>query len=88
MSSWSRHAGAVALAMLLTLGLAGCGEPSKADLVEQAQDASSKAALRDALGNPDDISKLGPVEKWTYTASDGSVVFVITGDDIVVQAAN
>lgn len=37
-------------------------------------------------GIPDDIRKFGPLEKWTYNASDGSVIFIITGDSVAMQA--
>jgi hypothetical protein len=35
---------------------------------------------------PSDISKLGPVEQWTYKASNGDVVFLIVGDKVTMQA--
>ena len=68
--------------------LAACGDPTKADIVKKAEGADTRAALESALGKPDDLSKLGPVEKWTYKAKDGSVTFVITGDSVAMGAAN
>lgn len=88
MTTWRTRLGAMALAGLLMFGLAACGDPSKTELVEKSRGAETSQALRDALGEPDGISKLGPVEKWTYKASDGSVVFMITGDKVIVDAAN
>ena len=68
--------------------LAACGNPTKADLVKKAEGADTKTALEAALGRPDDLSKMGPLEKWTYKAKDGDVVFVITGDSVALQTAN
>lgn len=77
---------AAAFAVLFVL--AACGDPSKAELVKKAEGADTKAKLESALGRPTNLSKLGPVEKWTYKAKDGEVVFVITGDTVALQAAN
>jgi hypothetical protein len=67
--------------------LAGCGPSSKEDIVAKARDAKTRAALEQALGKPDDIGKLGPVEKWTYKAKNGKVVFVLVGDTVTIEAA-
>jgi len=72
---------ALAAALLLT----AC-EPSKQDILEKAENVETKAELKDALGDPDDVSKLGPMETWTYEASDGSVSFVIAGDTVTLRA--
>lgn len=75
------------LLFTLCLGLVtACGEPAKQDIIKDAENATTKAALEQALGEPNDVSKFGPLEKWTYKASDGSVVFVITGDSVSLQA--
>ena len=68
------------------LAAAACGEPSKGDILKKAEGVSEKARLEEILGRPDDISKLGPIEQWTYKASDGTVVFIITGDQLTMQA--
>ncbi|HEY9549923.1 MAG TPA: hypothetical protein VIR45_10515 [Kiloniellaceae bacterium] len=73
-----------ALAGLLLL--AGCLAPSKADLIKKAEGASSRGELEAALGEPSEVSKLGPIEKWTYVASDGAVVFVLAGDMVTFEA--
>ncbi len=80
--------------MLRNLALAGallavtaCGEPSKEDILERAEHVSTKAELEAALGRPDDIMKLGPIEKWTYKASNGEVVFVLAGETVALEAA-
>lgn len=66
--------------------LAACGEPTKQDIIQDAKGAETKTALESALGTPTEVSKLGPIEKWVYTASDGTVVFIITGDSVSLQA--
>jgi hypothetical protein len=72
---------------LLVAGLVvGCSR-SKEDLVEKSRNVSTRAELERALGKPSDISKLGPVEQWTYKASNGTVVFLIVGDKVTLQAA-
>lgn len=75
------------LALALALPLAAC-KPSKADLLEKAEGAETKDQLRDALGAPDDIQKLGPIETWTYQADNGEVTFLIAGDAVTLKAAS
>ena len=65
--------------------LAGCGPSSKEDIVAKARDAKTRAALEQALGKPDDIGKLGPVEKWTYKAKNGKVTFILMGDAVTLE---
>jgi hypothetical protein len=65
--------------------LAGCGPSSKEDIVAKARDAKTRAALEQALGKPDDIGKLGPVEKWTYKAKNGKVTFILMGDAVTIE---
>ena len=74
---------AVSAAMLLAL--AACGDDSKADILKKAQGVETRAALESELGTADDVSKLGPVEKWTYNASDGTVTFVLAGDSVTTS---
>ena len=69
----------------LTL-LAACGGRTKEDIVAKAREVSTRAQLEQALGRPDDIAKLGPMERWTYKASNGEVVFVVIGDTVTLQA--
>ncbi|MGH7386344.1 MAG: hypothetical protein ACREKG_14295 [Candidatus Rokuibacteriota bacterium] len=74
------------LVWLLAAGLlAGCSR-SKEDLIQKSREVSTRAELERALGKPSDISKLGPVEQWTYEASNGTVVFLIVGDKVTLQA--
>ena len=76
-----------AVALGLALPLAAC-EPSKEDLLTKAEAVATKAQLRDALGQPDDIQKLGPIETWTYRAKNGEVTFLIAGDVVTLKAAS
>jgi hypothetical protein len=81
-----RRAWAGVLVGVLTVSLlAGCGR-SKEELIQLSRDVSTRAELERALGRPSDISKLGPVEQWTYKASNGTVVFLIVGDKVTLQA--
>jgi hypothetical protein len=74
------------LVWVLTAGLlVGCSR-SKEDLVLKSRGVETRAELERALGKPSDISKLGPVEQWTYKASNGTVVFLIVGDKVTLQA--
>ncbi len=78
---------------LLTAGfavglLAGCGEPTKEDIVKKSEGLDTKQQLEKALGQPSDISKLGPVETWTYAAANGSVSFVIAGDRVTLSTTS
>jgi len=75
----------VALGLGLLLGLAAC-EESKQDILEKAEGVATKSALKSALGRPDTMDKLGPLERWTYKASDGTVIFIITGDTVAIEA--
>jgi hypothetical protein len=71
----------------LVLALLACGSPTKEDLVRKTRDVSTRAELEKALGQPTDITKLGPVEQWTYKARNGQVVFIIVGETVTLQAA-
>jgi hypothetical protein len=76
------------LATTFFLGLAACGDPSKEDIIGKARDIKTRTELQAKLGKPDDIGKLGPIEQWTYKASNGEVVFVITGDTVALQTSS
>ena len=73
-----------ALTLALVFALAGCGPSSKEDMVAKARDVKT-AELERALGKPDDVRKLGPLEKWTYRAKNGQVVFVLVGDSVSLE---
>ena len=82
-----RRFGAFAICFLIVFTLAACGPSSKEDMVAKAKGVKTRAQLESALGKPDDVSKLGPVEKWTYKAKNGRVVFVLVGDTVTIEAA-
>jgi hypothetical protein len=75
------------LCALALCSLASCGSPTKEDLIAKTRSVSTRDELEKAAGRPSDIAKLGPIEKWTYKASNGAVVFVIVGDKVTLQAA-
>jgi hypothetical protein len=77
--------GGLLVGVLVVALLAACGR-TKEDLVQMSRAAGTRAELERALGKPSDISKLGPVEQWTYKASNGTVVFLIVGDKVTLQA--
>lgn len=76
----------IALALAITL-LVGCGDPTVAEMVQKSEKVGSKAELEKVLGKPHEISKVGPVETWTYKARDGQVSFLIAGDRVTMSAA-
>lgn len=81
----SRRILALACCVATAVMLAGCGPSSKEDIVAKARDVKTRAALEQALGKPDDIGKLGPIEKWTYKAKNGTVVFILMGDTVTIE---
>ena len=76
---------ALAAAAVL-LAAAGCGPPTKHDLLAKAEGAETRQQLEAALGAPTERSKLGPIETWKYLAKDGDVTFVIAGDRVRFEA--
>jgi hypothetical protein len=56
-------------------------------MLAKAREVKTRAQLEKALGKPDDMSKLGPLEQWTYKARNGQVVFVLIGDTVTLEAA-
>jgi hypothetical protein len=85
MSRWTH---AIVCFVAAAAFLVGCGPSSKEDIVAKARDAKTRAALEQALGKPDDIGKLGPVEKWTYKAKNGKVTFILMGDAVTLEATD
>jgi hypothetical protein len=81
-----RSVAPLALAVML-LAAAGCGPPTKHEILAKAEGIETKQQLEATLGAPDDRSKLGPVETWKYRARDGEVTFVIAGDKVRFEAA-
>jgi len=72
-------------ALLLPL-LAACDrKPSKAELLKKAENVRTRGELEKALGQPDEVDKTGPVQRWTYKASDGSVTYIMLADRVVLD---
>ncbi|TWT04043.1 hypothetical protein [Reyranella sp. CPCC 100927] len=66
--------------------LAGCDQsPSKAEILKKAEGVKTKAELEKVLGKPAELDKVGPIEKWTYKASDGSVTYIIVADQVTLD---
>lgn len=76
------------LAVLCLLLLAACFAPSKADLLKKAKGVASRAELEETLGEPSEVSKVGPIERWTYQASDGKVIFILAGDTVTFEVTD
>ncbi|MDH5748178.1 MAG: hypothetical protein OEY85_02600 [Rhodospirillales bacterium] len=80
------HMKQIITVIALTVFLAACGDPSKQEIIKETEKVSTKSELEKILGKPKNVDKLGPVEKWTYKASDGEVTFLITGDRVALSA--
>jgi hypothetical protein len=75
--------GAGTLAMLMLA--AGCdSSPTKAEILKKAAGIKTREELEKVLGQPNNLDKLGPFERWTYNAKDGTVVFTIVGDRVTI----
>ena len=83
----NRRAFVITSLPFITAAVAACGRGTKEDMVGKSRDVKTRDELEKTLGRPDDIAKLGPMETWTYKASNGQVVFVIIGDTVTLQAA-
>ena len=71
---------------MAALVLAGCDQtPSKAEILKKAEGVKTKAELEKVLGKPAELDKVGPIEKWTYKASDGSVTYIIVADQVTLD---
>lgn len=66
----------------------GCGARSKHDILQKAEGVETKSELLDALGEPSERGKLGPVETWTYAAKDGNVTFVVLGNKVSMKTTS
>jgi len=74
------------LLLVASVGFVGCGPPTKHEILKKAEGVQTKQELEAALGAPDDIDRLGPIERWTYSASDGEVEYVITGGAVALES--
>lgn len=80
------HLLAILAAPVLLTGCVSLGLASKADILRQAEYAQTRSQLEDALGQPSRLSRLGPVETWTYDARDGAVVFLLINGRVALQS--
>lgn len=66
--------------------LAGCdSSPTKAEILKKASGLKTKEELEKVLGVPAKLDKLGPLERWTYNAKDGVVVFTIVAGRVALD---
>jgi hypothetical protein len=82
------HLFKLAMVAMLGLLLTGCFGESKADILKKAKGADTTEQLEAALGKPDEVDKLGPLEQWSYEASDGKVVFAIVASNVTLKATS
>ncbi len=80
-----KAAGRISLVLASLIFLAACGKPAKQEILSKARGAETRAQLEDVLGKPDNIDKVGPLEKWTYEAADGTVTFILAGDSVTTS---
>lgn len=60
-------------------------EDRKEDILKKSENAKTRQQLRAVIGDPDDASKVGPMETWTYQTSNGSVTFTLAGDTVMLK---
>lgn len=72
------------LSLLAAAG--GCdSSPTKAEILKKAVGLKTKDQLEKVLGVPAKLDKLGPLERWTYNARDGVVVFTIVAGRVALE---
>jgi hypothetical protein len=72
------------LTFLVALG--GCdSSPTKAEILKKAAGLKTKEELEKVLGLPAKLDKIGPVERWTYNAKDGVVVYTIVAGRVALD---
>jgi hypothetical protein len=70
----------------LPMALAACdSSPTKAEILKKAGGLKTKEELEKVLGVPAKLDKLGPLERWTYNARDGVVVFTIVAGRVALD---
>jgi hypothetical protein len=79
-----RMLGLGALATLMT-ATACDSSPTKAEILKKASGLTTKEELEKVLGPPNNLDKLGPIERWTYNAKDGVVVFTIVAGRVALD---
>jgi len=72
--------------LALPMVMAACdSSPTKAEILKKATGLKTKEDLERVLGVPAKLDKLGPLERWTYNASDGVVVFTIVAGRVALD---
>ncbi len=82
-----RFLATLALGAALAFGACGGGQMTKQEITKKAEGIRTKAELEKKLGKPSSFNKIGPLETWSYKASDGDVIFIITGDTVRLDIA-
>jgi hypothetical protein len=62
------------------------------DVMTKTKDIKKKDELQKVMGKPDkyeaaEVPMIGSAETWTYTCSDGNVVFTIANDKVFMRVA-
>jgi hypothetical protein len=66
--------------------LGGCdSSPTKAEILKKTAGLKTKEEIEKVLGVPAKLDKLGPLERWTYNAKDGVVVFTIVAGRVALD---
>ncbi len=60
-----RHSVKLLATLAMVLFLAGCFGDTKADILKKAKGADTVEQLEAALGKPDEVDKIGPLEQWS-----------------------
>jgi hypothetical protein len=71
---------------IVAVAIVAC-EDRKEDILAKSENAKTREQLREVIGDPDDVSKVGPIETWTYETSNGSVTFTLAGDTVMLKTA-
>ncbi len=64
--------------------IVGCDD-RKEDILKKSENVKTRKQLRAAIGDPDNASIVGPIETWTYEASNGRVTFTFAGDTMMLK---
>ena len=85
-NSFMRAFGPIAATLILAASLAACDDPTKEHILKKSEGAHNRESPEAALGRPDDISKTGSRERWTYDAANGTGILVLAGDLVTMSS--
>ena len=68
----------------IAVAVVACDD-SSAEILKKTENVTTRDELRAAIGDPDDITKVGPIETWTYNTSNGTVTFTLAGDSVTLK---